>query len=110
MVSDRRAIWLSKLRHAVRTLLEMRYYQCGSYFIAQRTGVPIGGPLSPCLLDLACAALEQTFDTQWHQLVKHYNAHTSRRKALAVARYADDTVIASAHVCCGCLEKFAKHV
>ena len=64
-------------------------------FIKQRSGIPIGGPVSGIVLDLALSTLERDFDRHtWRRLAATLRlAAGERQKRIACGRYADDTLM-----------------
>ena len=79
----------------------------------QRSGVPIGGPISGAILFSILAFLEHLFDlARWYRLrwsaVKKLRG--PRKKYITTARYADDILMLSRWFCVGCLVKLIKQI
>jgi hypothetical protein len=69
LVDDRAVFWLDRIKHSITCLLGMNVYRICSTFIRQTSGIPIGGPISGAVLEVACAFLEFMFDSRWFRLL-----------------------------------------
>ena len=57
---DRSVFYLSKIEKSMRALVECRWYRFGNNFIFQKSGIPIGGPVSGAILDGSSPCKNQT--------------------------------------------------
>ena len=105
-VVDRDVYFFDTLQQCFLCFLLMRVYVLGNLFVIQKSGVPIGGPLSTMCLETALARLENLFDehgwrrSKWGRLLPG-----ARERWVTLGRYADDIIAISRWVCCGCLKK-----
>ena len=61
-LSDRTVFLLSKIAHCMRSLVQLRWYKFGNFYLWQKAGIPIGGPVSGAVLDSVLAVDERVFD------------------------------------------------
>ena len=74
--NDRTILSMSSMRRAVYGFLGMRIFRLGDVFLEQLQGIPIGGPLSGCILELVLSRYETLYD----------KANPFRRRHLATGR------------------------
>jgi hypothetical protein len=88
-------------------MLECRLFRVGDAYVAQNTGVPIGGPLSGQLLETTLGSIERKYDqARWCKQAAKWNLKGDRSKSIACMRYADDVLSLSKVVCSKCLCKW----
>jgi hypothetical protein len=81
------------MRRAVYGFLGMRIFRMGDVLLQQLQGIPIGGPLSGCILEIVLSRCETMYDA----------ANPSRFRHLAVGRYVDDLILLSRTLCRECV-------
>ena len=108
---DRSVFYLSKIEKSMRALVECRWYRFGNNFIFQKSGIPIGGPVSGAILDGVLSVQESNFDSfSWPSFARMCGISGSREKWLTMTRYVDDVLVISRWFCPCCVEKFITSV
>ena len=59
---DRSVFYLSKIEKTMRSLIKCRFYKFGWHFLYQKSGIPIGGPVSGAVLDCVLSVQESSYD------------------------------------------------
>ena len=71
VLHDRSVFYMSKIAACFCSLLQLRVYRFGDKFLVQRSGIPIGGPISGAALEAVLCVDEDTFDKfGWPALAK----------------------------------------
>ena len=92
-VDDRLVLASITILQCLKCYLNMRVYRFGNMFVEQVSGVPIGGWLSSCLLNLTASASESIFEAKWLSFAAPYGIIEPRYKVFAVKRYEDDCLV-----------------
>ena len=99
-------LYMSVVMRAIRLMLHCRIFQLADLFIVQTQGLPIGGPLSSVLLDVALADEETRFDLfDWNFIAARCGLRGPRSRYIGTGRIADDTIMFSYVFCPCCLMK-----
>ena len=62
-LNDRSVFFLSKISHCMRSLVKLRWFKFGNKYLFQKSGIPIGGPVSGAVLEAVLCVDENTFET-----------------------------------------------
>ena len=96
---------MSKIAACIRSLLQLRVFRFGDKFLAQLSGIPIGGPISGAALEAVLCVDEDTFDKfGWPVLAKKLQIKGRRCQWLTCLRYVDDVFVATRWFCPKCVE------
>ena len=91
---DRSVFYLSKIERSMRALVKCRWYKFGSSFIFQKTGIPIGGPVSGAILDGVLSVQESNYDKfPWPKFAKTCGISGNRDTWVTMTRYVDDVLV-----------------
>ena len=105
---DRCVFLLCTLRACIDRLLAMSDLRLGNRFLQQKSGIPIGGPVSGVVLETCCNWLEYMFDwTTWRSIATTYGLKGHRSQFIAAGRYAEDTIFLSPWFCNECLSQIS---
>ena len=89
----------------------MRVYKCGSLYLRQVEGIPIGGPISMSILDTVLSRCEYMFDKYgWRYYSRKYNLKGKREHWVTIGRYVDDVLAVSHWLCEKCLKELVELV
>src|SRR5258705_10387912 len=75
----------------IRDWLKAGVFEAGKGFAPTREGTPQGGPISPCLLNVALHGLEEAAGVRYQ--ASGTRAGDPRRGSPVAVRYADDVVV-----------------
>ena len=91
--NDRTIFSIKSMRRAVFGFLGMRIFRLGDVFLEQLQGIPIGGPLSGCILEIVLSRCETLYDKK----------NPIRARHVAAGRYVDDLILLSRTLCRKCV-------
>ena len=96
---DRIVLAGKSIRQCVHAYLKFRIFKVGDQFLLQKSGAPIGGPMSSALLGLNLASCESIFDKiKWPQ--EQFTCEGQcRSNILGLLRYEDDLLACSYCLC-----------
>ena len=104
---DRSVFFLSKVSKCMRSLLQLRWFKFGNKYLFQKSGIPIGGPVSGASLEAVLCVDEDMFDKLgWYSFSKKLGISGERIDWLAIVRYVDDVFVATRWFCPKCVEYF----
>ena len=105
-LNDRTVFFLSKVSHCMRGLVKLRWFKFGNLFLHQRSGIPIGGPVSGAVLEGVLSIDEDMFDKfGWVDFSKKFGLKGKRELWISIVRYVDDVFAASRWLCPDCVAR-----
>ena len=82
----------------------MRWFKFGERYLHQKSGIPIGGPVSGAVLDGVLSIDEHHFDMfGWSVFSKSLGIKGHRELWLSIVRYVNDILIATRWFCPECV-------
>ena len=89
----------------------MRIYKFGNAFLYQKSGIPIGGPVSGNILESVLCVAEHEYDTfRWPRTANILRLKGKRSKWVTPKRYAGDVLAISCWCCPTCIEKLINEI
>ena len=61
-LNDLSVFYLSKVSHCMRSLVKLRWFKFGNKYLFQKSGTPIGGPVSGAALEAVLSVDEDYFE------------------------------------------------
>ena len=61
-LSDRSIFYVSKVEHCMREPIKLRWFKFGDKYLIQKSGIPIGGPVSGAVRESVVSVDEDVFE------------------------------------------------
>ena len=89
----------------MRSRVKLRWFKFGNKYLFQKSGIPIGGPVSGAVLEAVLSVDEDFFEKfGWRLFSSRLGLRGTRESYLTIARYVDDVFIATHWFCPCCVE------